>query len=322
MSDTTNDDARRHGREDHVRPRRPNIIMVVLDDCGFAQLGCFGSEMQTPNVDALAEDGLRFNAYHVTALCSPTRACLLTGRNHHAVGMGLFPEVPGASPGTPAGSPTACGRCRERCATRATARSRSASGTSRRWASAVRRGRSRGGRSGSGSSATTASSARRPTSGRRTLVADNHAIPSPANVGDGYHLSEDLAGQAIKMIRDQHQASPDRPFFLYFATGRAARPAPRRAGVERPLPRPVRRRLGRHARPGLRAPDGARRRPAGNEPHASPLVGPAVGRALRRRARAVRPHARGLRRRHVARRRPDRADRAGRGASSAWARTP
>ena len=93
MSDTTNDDARRHGREDHVRPRRPNIIMVVLDDCGFAQLGCFGSEMQTPNVDALAEDGLRFNAYHVTALCSPTRACLLTGRNHHAVGMGLFPEV-------------------------------------------------------------------------------------------------------------------------------------------------------------------------------------------------------------------------------------
>ena len=99
MSDTTNDDARRHGREDHVRPRRPNIIMVVLDDCGFAQLGCFGSEMQTPNVDALAEDGLRFNAYHVTALCSPTRACLLTGRNHHAVGMGLFPEVPGASPG-------------------------------------------------------------------------------------------------------------------------------------------------------------------------------------------------------------------------------
>src|SRR5271169_2138086 len=72
----------------------PNVVIIVLDDVGFAQLGCYGSDIESPAIDGLAETGLRFNRFHVTALCSPTRACVLTGRNHHAVGMGLVPEVP------------------------------------------------------------------------------------------------------------------------------------------------------------------------------------------------------------------------------------
>src|SRR5436309_8603797 len=77
----------------------PNVVFIVLDDLGFGQLGCFGSGISTPNVDRLAAGGLRYNHFHVTSLCSPTRACLLTGRNHHAVGMGFLTDVPMAFPG-------------------------------------------------------------------------------------------------------------------------------------------------------------------------------------------------------------------------------
>lgn len=72
--------------------RRPNIVLVVLDDVGFADLGCYGAEHSTPAMDALAGSGVRFNNFHVTALCAPTRACLLTGRNAHAVGVGNIAE--------------------------------------------------------------------------------------------------------------------------------------------------------------------------------------------------------------------------------------
>ena len=65
----------------------PNIVMVLLDDVGYAQFGCYGSDIATPTFDRLAAEGLRYSNFHTTALCSPTRACLLTGRNHHANGM-------------------------------------------------------------------------------------------------------------------------------------------------------------------------------------------------------------------------------------------
>ena len=65
----------------------PNVVMIVLDDTGFAHFGCYGSELETPNIDRLAANGLRYTNFHTTALCSPTRAALLTGRNQHAVGM-------------------------------------------------------------------------------------------------------------------------------------------------------------------------------------------------------------------------------------------
>ncbi len=80
-------------------PGAPNVVLIVLDDLGFGQLGCFGSDIATPAIDGLAAGGLRYNHFHVTSLCSPTRACLMTGRNHHAVGMGFLTDIPMAFPG-------------------------------------------------------------------------------------------------------------------------------------------------------------------------------------------------------------------------------
>jgi len=85
------------------RPRppqgAPNVLFVVLDDVGFADLGCYGSEIETRNADRLAADGLRYNNFHVTSMCSPTRACLLTGRNAHTVGVGAIAEWSTGFPG-------------------------------------------------------------------------------------------------------------------------------------------------------------------------------------------------------------------------------
>ena len=77
----------------------PNVVYIVLDDIGFAHLGCYGSDIETANMDRLAAGGLRYNNFHTTALCSPTRACLLTGRNHHSVGVGRITELNAGFPG-------------------------------------------------------------------------------------------------------------------------------------------------------------------------------------------------------------------------------
>src|SRR5687768_12275033 len=70
----------------------PNVVFMLLDDVGFAQLGCYGSDIETPNMDRLAAGGLRYTNFNTTAMCSPTRACLLTGRNAHSVGAGIIAE--------------------------------------------------------------------------------------------------------------------------------------------------------------------------------------------------------------------------------------
>ena len=95
-----------------MKPGAPNVVVVVLDDTGFSHFGCYGSTIETPNVDALAAGGLKYTGFHTTSLCSPTRACLLTGRNHHAVGMRSvsnfdtgYPNMRGAIPKTAATLP-------------------------------------------------------------------------------------------------------------------------------------------------------------------------------------------------------------------------
>lgn len=77
----------------------PNVLTVVLDDTGFGQLGCYGSPIDTPTFDALSADGLRFNNMHTTALCSPSRSCIMTGRNHHSNGMACITEFATGYPG-------------------------------------------------------------------------------------------------------------------------------------------------------------------------------------------------------------------------------
>src|SRR6188768_3052854 len=77
----------------------PNVVLIVLDDVGYAQLGCYGSDIDTPNIDRLAAGGVRLANFHTTALCSPTRSCLLTGRNHHSNGMARVVELAAGFPG-------------------------------------------------------------------------------------------------------------------------------------------------------------------------------------------------------------------------------
>jgi arylsulfatase len=92
-----------------ARDGAPNVIMVVLDAVGFAQLGCFGSDIATPAFDRLAADGLRYRRFHTTAMCSPTRACLLAGRNPHTCAMGGIPDMAMGFPGYHGRVPKSCG---------------------------------------------------------------------------------------------------------------------------------------------------------------------------------------------------------------------
>lgn len=202
----------------------PNVLMVVLDDVGFAQLGCFGAGFDTPNIDRVAAQGLRYNRFHVTAVCSSTRAALLTGRNHHAVGMGVTEEAALGFPGYH-------GRIPDSAATLArvlrdggyntmavgkwhlTPRMEySAAGPFERWPLGLGFERYYG------------------FLGAETnqwapeLVRDNTHIDPPRTPEEGYHLTEDLVDQAIRMIQDQRQAQARKPFFCYLATGAAHAP--------------------------------------------------------------------------------------------------
>ncbi len=198
-------------------PGSPNVVVIVLDDVGFAHLGCYGSTIETPNIDALARGGRRYTGFHTTAMCSPTRASLLTGRNHHAVGMGLIADMCTGFPGyhgqvslkaatlaemlKPAGYSTfALGKWH---LTRA--REMTAAGPFGQWPL------------GRGFERFYGFLYSLVDQWHPELVSDNHFIPTPNR--PGYHLSEDLVDRAIDMIRDQKTGSPDRPFFGYLAFG-------------------------------------------------------------------------------------------------------
>jgi arylsulfatase A-like enzyme len=197
----------------------PNLMMIVLDDVGFAQLGCFGSDIATPNIDGLAANGLRYNRFHVTALCSPTRASLLTGRNHHAVGMGFLVDAPLAFPGytgrIPKSAATLPRILRDAgYSTLAVGKwhltprgERSPAGPFDRWPLGLGFERFYGFLHAETNQWTP------------NLVCDNHFVEPPGRPEDGYHLSEDLADTAARMVIDQQHAAPGKPFFLYFALG-------------------------------------------------------------------------------------------------------
>jgi arylsulfatase len=82
-----------------AEPGAPNVLIIVLDDTGFGQLGCYGSPIATPNIDRLAAGGLLYNGMHTTALCSPSRSCVITGRNHHANATAAINELATGYPG-------------------------------------------------------------------------------------------------------------------------------------------------------------------------------------------------------------------------------
>ncbi|MAT06336.1 MAG: sulfatase [Acidimicrobiaceae bacterium] len=203
----------------HPGGSAPNVVIILLDDTGFAQLGCYGSDIDTPHLDALADGGLQFTNFHVTPLCSPTRASLLTGRSQHAAGMrGVsnwstgFPHQLGhISPHAAtvaevlgdAGYGTFCaGKWHlapmEQC---------SAAGPFDHWPLARGFDRFYGFLEGETDQF------------HPDLVSDNHPVDPPGAPDDGYHLSEDLVDQLLRMIRDSKGVRPDRPFFAYLPFG-------------------------------------------------------------------------------------------------------
>ena len=202
----------------------PNILLITLDDVGFGQLGCYGGLIDTPNIDRLAENGLRYNNFHTTALCSPTRSCLMTGRNHHSNGMAAITEVSTGFPGYNGHIPHENGMVSEALVEEGystyafgkwhltPAESTSAAGPYDQWP--LNRGFERyyGFLGGDTDQYTPA------------LIHDNHQTEPPATPEEGYHLTEDLAQRAIEFIGDAKQVDPDKPFFSYFCPGAAHAP--------------------------------------------------------------------------------------------------
>ncbi|MDE0579355.1 MAG: arylsulfatase [bacterium] len=211
------------------RKGAPNVVVIVLDDVGFAQLGCFGSDIDTPHLDRLASVGLRFTNYHTTALCSPTRASLLTGRNHHRVGVGWHPDQPVRFPGYNGRIPAEAATFPEIMqsggwATYAVGKwhltpreERTPVGPFQNWPTGKGFDRYYGFIGGDTNQWTP------------VLARDQSYVDPPARPENGYHLNKDLADQAIAYLRELRAYHEDRPFLLYYATGAAHAPhhAPR-----------------------------------------------------------------------------------------------
>ncbi len=197
----------------------PNVVVVLFDDLGFAQFGCYGSDIATPNIDRLAQGGLRYNRFHVTALCSPTRASLLTGRNHHAVGFGSLADVavdlPGYNGRIPDSAATLPRILRDHgYSTMAVGKwhlapggERTAAGPFDRWPLGLGFERYYGFLRGDANH------------WAPELIRDNSYVDPPATPEEGYHLTEDMADEAIRMVVNQQESAPGKPFFLYFAPG-------------------------------------------------------------------------------------------------------
>lgn len=195
----------------------PNVVIVLLDDVGFGAASTFGGPAVTPVLDSLASEGLRYNRFHTTAICSPTRASLLSGRNPHAIGIGAVMNLADSRPGYR-------GMQAENAATVAELLRRggyntaafgkwhqtadwevSQSGPFDRWPTGLGFEKFYGFMGGESDQYEPA------------LIEGTTPVMRPA--GNDYHLTEDLADHAVKWMRMQHSLTPDKPFFLYFAPG-------------------------------------------------------------------------------------------------------
>ncbi|MCU0507153.1 MAG: arylsulfatase [Anaerolineae bacterium] len=202
-----------------AREGAPNVLFIVQDDTGFGQMGCYGSPIKTPNIDALAAEGLLFNNMHTTALCSPTRSCILTGRNHHSNAMSCITEGSTGFPGGNANIPFENGMLSEILLqqgynTYAIGKWHltpgdqiSAAGPYDRWPLGRGFERFYGFLGGDTHQY------------YPELVYDNHSVEPEKTPEEGYHLTEDLVDHAIAFIADAKQVAPNKPFFMYFCPG-------------------------------------------------------------------------------------------------------
>jgi arylsulfatase A-like enzyme len=202
-----------------ARPGAPNVLVIVLDDTGYGQLGCYGSPIATPSFDALAAEGLLYANMHTTALCSPSRSCIITGRNHHANATAAINEIATGYPGYNGSIPFENGFLPEMLLAHGystymigkyhllPSEFESPAGPFDRWPLGRGFERFYGFLGGDTSQ------------WYPDLVYDNHQVEPPGTPEQGYHLTADLADKAIQFIADAKQVAPDKPFFMYFCTG-------------------------------------------------------------------------------------------------------
>jgi arylsulfatase A-like enzyme len=195
----------------------PNVVVILLDDVGFGSCSTFGGPVPMPALERVAAQGLRYNQFHTTALCSPTRAALLTGRNHHSVHMGGITEIANSFPGYDSALPREAATVAEvlRLSGYSTACfgkwhltpswEQSPAGPFDRWPTGLGFDRFYG------IIGAESSQWEPPVYDQTTPISPHLSRPD-------YHLTEDLADQAITWIQRQHASSPDRPFFCYFST--------------------------------------------------------------------------------------------------------
>lgn len=200
----------------------PNIVVILIDDAGFGNPSTFGGPIQTPTLDALARSGLRYNQFHVSALCSPTRAALLSGRNQHTVGFGSIVETTGGWPGYNAHWPKGAASIARILQSNGyatavfgkwhltPANEWGPSGPFERWPTRLGFDYFFGFLGGD-------------TDQFQALLFENTKILGPPEEKD-FYLNTALADRAIQWMRNQKSLSPDRPFFIYFATGASHAP--------------------------------------------------------------------------------------------------
>ena len=207
-----------------VEPRRlpadaPNILIVLIDDAGPGLPSTYGGEVRTPTLDRIAKAGISYNRFHTTAMCSPTRAALLTGRNHHRVGNGQIAELANDWDGYSGTIPKSCATGAEVLRNygyktaafgkwhNTPAEQTTAAGPFDYWPTGYGFEYFYGFLAGEASQY-------EPNLVRNTTLASPTKTPE-----QGYHLTEDLADDAIGWLRKHKAFEPDKPFFMYWASG-------------------------------------------------------------------------------------------------------
>ncbi|MBN9299358.1 MAG: arylsulfatase [Filimonas sp.] len=195
----------------------PNILLILIDDAGFGQFSTFGGGVPSPTMDKLAADGLRFNCFHTTALCSPTRAALITGRNHHSAAFAGITELATGYDGYTCILPKSCGTVGEVLRQNGYATAwvgknhntppweLSQAGPFDRWANGLGFDYFYGFNAGD-------------MNHWNPILFENHNLV-PASKDSNYYLTTDLADHAISWVREMKSIAPDKPFFLYVAPG-------------------------------------------------------------------------------------------------------
>jgi arylsulfatase A-like enzyme len=197
----------------------PNVLYIVLDDVGFSAMSCYGGPIETPNIDRIAGRGVRYTQWHTTALCSPTRSCLLTGRNHTRNSMACITEAAVGFPNASGTIPPENGMLSEILGERGwntymvgkwhlcPTDEMNLAATRRNWPS------------GRGFERWYGFLGAETNQWYPDLVYDNHPVDQPRSPEQGYHLTDDITDKAIEFIKDAKAIAPEKPFFLYYAPG-------------------------------------------------------------------------------------------------------